>query len=112
MTWKVKRGQDEYPCPDTPTLKQWASQGLIAVDDYIFNPVLNQWLYARDVAEIQGVFGKQVKAEKAKTAQNAAIGFAIVGVLFLLIAPPLGVLCFIAAVVSAVIHHVQAGTVV
>ena len=112
MTWKVKRGEREFECPDTTTLKRLASEGSIAVDDYVFNPVLNQWLYARDVAEIQGVFGKAAKTEKAKTAKNAGIGFAVVGVLFLLVAPPLGIVCFLAAGVCGVIHHVQAGTVV
>lgn len=112
MTWKVKRGQDEFPCPDIPTLKQWASEGRVVVDDYVFNPVLSQWLYAKDVAEIQGIFGKQVKVAKSETAKRAAIGFAIAGGLLLLIAAPLGGLCLLASVVCIVIHHVQAGTVV
>jgi hypothetical protein len=112
MEWKIKKGPDEFPCPDIPTLKQWAAEGRILKEDYVFNPVLQQWLYARDVAEIQSNFIKVKNQSQAQDLKKVAVALAILGVVFLLLAPPLGGLLLLAAATCAVIHHVKAGTVI
>ncbi|WP_306590623.1 hypothetical protein [Geothrix sp. 21YS21S-4] len=112
MEWKVRKGGDEYPCPDIPTLKQWATEGRILKEDYIFNPVLRQWLYARDVAEIQPNFIKTTNQAQAQHLKKVATALAILGVIFLVLSPPFGGLLLLAAATCAVVHHVKAGTVI
>lgn len=112
MEWKIRKGSDEFPCPDIPTLKQWAFEGRILKEDYIFNPVLGQWLYARDVAEIQPHFTRSQNQAQAQDFKRIAIALAILGVLFLLLAPPFGGLLLLGSVVCVVIHHAKAGTII
>lgn len=112
MEWKIKKGSDEFPCPDIPTLKQWAAEGRILKEDYVFNPVLGQWLYARDVAEIQANFVTTKNQAQAQDLKKIAIALAILGAVFTLLAPPLGVLLLLGAATCAVIHHVKAGTII
>jgi hypothetical protein len=53
--WKLKRGEQEWPIRDAEMLREWASSGRLNPDDYVFNPVLAKWVYARDVAELAGL---------------------------------------------------------
>jgi hypothetical protein len=112
MEWKIRKGADEYPCPDIPTLKLWAAEGRILKEDYVFNPILGQWLYARDVAEIQANFVEIKKQSQAQDLKKVAMALGILGVVFLVLSPPFGGLLILAAVICAVIHHVKAGTVI
>jgi hypothetical protein len=112
MDWKVRKGGDEFPCPDIPTLKQWADEGRILKEDYVFNPVLGQWLYARDVAEIQANFIKAKNQSQSQDLKKIAIALAILGVVFLVLTPPFGVILLLASATCAVIHHIKAGTVI
>jgi hypothetical protein len=81
-------------------------------EDYIFNPVLGQWLYARDVAEIQPNFVKVKNQGQAQDLKNIAIALGVLGAVFLVLSPPLGVLLVLGGAACAVMHHVKAGTVI
>jgi hypothetical protein len=80
MTWILKRNEQDFQT-DIPTPKQWAAEGKVGADDYIYNPVLQKWLYAKDTAEIASAFtavaARQATKEKAKKASNLnMLGFA------------------------------------
>ena len=53
MDWKLKQGSQETAIDGVATLKRWTTEGRIQRDDYVFNPVLGKWLYAKDTVEIQ-----------------------------------------------------------
>lgn len=54
--WKLRRGEQEWRVKDAGMLKEWVSQGKIESSDYVFNPILNKWMYATEVAEIRELF--------------------------------------------------------
>ena len=112
MTWKLKKAEEEFMCPDVATLKQWGKEGRISIDDYVFNPILNQWLYAKDVAELQGYFSQTKKQGQAKQLKSISIALGLISLPFLLLAPPFGGLLLISAAVCAVMYHVKNGTVI
>lgn len=49
----VSRGGREIFCSEDE-LKQQARRGLLARSDRVFHPQLGRWLYAREVAEVEG----------------------------------------------------------
>lgn len=59
MTWKVRIGDEEYPANSPEEIGNWIQEGRVRADHYVFNPVLSQWLYARDVLELQSAFATQ-----------------------------------------------------
>jgi len=62
--WKVKRDETEFTVENTQMLRDWAKQGLIAPTDYVYNPTLQRWMYAREVAELQQVASEVVAEAK------------------------------------------------
>jgi len=46
------------PIPDETTLREWANEGRFNPGDLIFHPLLDRWLYARDVLEIRDAVEK------------------------------------------------------
>jgi hypothetical protein len=54
--WKIRRGDEETEIASTDELRAMVRSGHLRKDQYVFNPVLNQWLYARDVAELSDSF--------------------------------------------------------
>jgi hypothetical protein len=55
--WKAKRGDQEWAVGGIEEIRAAAKAGRAFPDDYIFNPVLNQWMYAKDLAELSDAFG-------------------------------------------------------
>lgn len=53
--WQLKRGDEVWPVADAEMLREWARNGRVLNDDYVFNPVLGQWMYAKEVGELAGV---------------------------------------------------------
>lgn len=51
--WRIKRGDQEFVAASTAELQQWACAGNVVATDYVFNPVLERWMYATEVAEIK-----------------------------------------------------------
>ncbi len=51
--WRLKRGESEYSAPDIDSIRNWAKESKVLPDDYIYNPILAQWIYAKDLVEIQ-----------------------------------------------------------
>ena len=78
MTWKLKRVRKEIAIDNVATLKQWAAEGRILREDYLYNPVLEQWLYAKDTVEIQDSSAQGCQKE-AKRLNSLGLGFGIGG---------------------------------
>jgi hypothetical protein len=51
-TFFIRVGEHEFRAPDMPTLRQWASEGRIPPESYVFHPSLQRWLHAREIAEL------------------------------------------------------------
>lgn len=54
--YKMKRGETEYPVASLAELRQWALKGNLAPGDYVFNPTLGKWTYAREMEELKTSF--------------------------------------------------------
>jgi len=75
MSWLAKIDDKEYPVPSIATLRQWAKEGRLRPDHYVFNPTLQQWIYAKDTEELRGVW--DAKAATAKSSSLNSISFSI-----------------------------------
>jgi len=53
MIWRILVEGQEYEA-DTEMLKEWAVQRRIHPEHYIFHPLLQKWMYAKEVEEIRG----------------------------------------------------------
>jgi hypothetical protein len=105
--WKMKRGTDEITVGDTTALKAMAQQGKLKPEDYVLNPVLQQWMYARDAAELQGIFASQSSNAKAEEYNKLSLGLGVVGLLLLFLFPLAGVMVLVAAIGLSVMYYVN-----
>ena len=64
MEWKIKRDDREFMAPDTATLQLWAKEGHVVATDYVLNPTLDRWMYAREVAELANHFAVNRQASR------------------------------------------------
>lgn len=53
--WIIRIGDTEHRTRTTEDLRQWRREGRIPDGAYIFHPLLERWLYAREVEELKGV---------------------------------------------------------
>jgi hypothetical protein len=53
--WKIKRGDQEKSVDDA-TLQQQARDGRILEGDLVFHPLMQKWMYARELGELSGVY--------------------------------------------------------
>jgi len=109
MDWKLKRGAEETAVDSVATLKQWAREGRIQRDDYVFNPVLEKWLYAKDTVEIQEPFSTKAKAKEAGRLNSLGLTFGIGGLLLALVPglAPLGGLLLLIGIVLTIAYYVK-----
>ena len=96
--YKIKRGDVEYPAASLAELRQWALNGRVAPGDYVFNPTLGKWTYAREIEELKASFPA---AKNSKTLVTVGAALVLAGAviphasLFLL----LGIIVLIVGVV-------------
>lgn len=105
--WKLKRGEEEWAVGTAATLKEWAGKGLIAQDDYVFNPILEKWVYARDVAEISPTFSVKVARERKEWVNHASWVMFLLSVILLFVSPILAACVFFVAILFAVAYYVM-----
>lgn len=60
--WKIRRGEQEFPVPSLPTLKTWTVAGRVQRDDYVFNPILDRWMFAHELPELAPIFASKAPA--------------------------------------------------
>lgn len=88
--WKVKRGEQEFTAASVGMLREWATSGRVLGADLVFHPVLERWMYAKELAELAAFFPQapQVVITKPATSlvtKGCAILLAIAGLFALLI---------------------------
>lgn len=71
--WQIKRNEEQFTAPDLDTLQQWAQQGRVARSDYVFNPTLQRWMYASELAELKGKWHAST-SNKGGCAATIALG--------------------------------------
>ncbi|HJP59242.1 MAG TPA: hypothetical protein VJ865_04570 [Gemmatimonadaceae bacterium] len=117
--WKIRRGSEESDLDDA-RLREWAVAGRIADADYVYNPTLERWMYAKDVAEIAPLLRGKKASQQARSSCGLAILFAIVAAVVGLfvnqtLAGLVGLVAlvvFIIAVVAAVKEHAASSAIV
>jgi hypothetical protein len=105
--WKVRRDKEEWPAPDAAMIRQWAELGKVLPSDYVYNPVLDKWMYAREVAEISGVFESKKARSDLENLNKSSMGLGCLGFLLLLLFWPAGVVVLIIAIAMSAWYHVK-----
>jgi len=72
--WKLKRGDEEYVVPNVAKLREWAVEGRVLKDDYVFNPVLGRWMYARELGELAATATFKPKKQKSAIVESHRVG--------------------------------------
>jgi|SRR5581483_1170825 len=54
--WIARIDERDYPADSAQTLRTWAQEGRLKASDYVFNPTLQRWMYAREAEELKGHF--------------------------------------------------------
>lgn len=103
--WKVKVGTDEQPVSGPAEIAELVKAGKANAETYVWNPVLQKWLYARDVAELATVF----KGQKAKYLNHLSWLFFLVAIILELVVGMklLGAVAFLAAIGLAIAYYIQ-----
>jgi hypothetical protein len=65
----IRVGDQDFRAPDMATLREWAGERRIPPDTYIFHPLLQRWIYARELAELAPAYSAQ-RMEIAPLAKN------------------------------------------
>jgi hypothetical protein len=55
MEWKLKIGDQEHTARSDDELRQWYREGRVRADNYVYHPVLQKWMYARDLEELRAL---------------------------------------------------------
>lgn len=55
MTWRITRGDQQFIAKDMAELKIWAASGKVQPDDLIQRPGEADWIYAAELAELDGL---------------------------------------------------------
>lgn len=93
--WKIKRGDSEFTAENDEALQLWAKEGRLVESDYVFNPTLQKWMYARETAELAGAFS--LKAQRGN--KNVGCSLGVLGLLLCLFFWPIGVIVAAAGVI-------------
>jgi hypothetical protein len=102
--WKLRRGNQESDL-DLATLLELARSGRVLSSDYVFNPVLMRWMYAKEVEELAHVFSHQAALAKRSHLNSVSWGLFIWSIFLLFFSPLWSSILFIAAVVVAIVYH-------
>jgi hypothetical protein len=105
--YRLRRDETDYDVPNLETLREWARAGRIAPTDYVYNPTLERWVYARELGELEGELGALRRAESAKELNKAALACFIASLVTALWAPGLSGLLFLATVVLVIVHYAK-----
>jgi hypothetical protein len=101
--WQIKRGEQVFLAPDIATLQQWTQEGRVLPGDYVFNPILQRWMYASELAELRAAWhGNTTSSAKARGCA-AAIALGLLALMFVMWRmPAIGLALFIGAVAASV----------
>jgi hypothetical protein len=76
MEWKVRTDDDkEFVATDTATFRKWITEKRITPRHYVFHPVLQRWLYAREVEEVWPADSEVLKLENRVVVKDLDMPF-------------------------------------
>jgi len=100
--WKVRKadGQETPVRGGVEALQEMAASGKLLAEHYVYNPVLEKWLYARDLAELKSSF----RAPQAMSVKNfgAALVFLALPLWFVTGVVPAAILAGVGILIFAV----------
>jgi HEAT repeat. len=87
--WKLRRGDSEWPVESIAILQEWARSGRVNRSDYVFNPILEKWMYAEEVIELRALIATTPTSPNqgglnSKASQPLRPMIAIGGILFVI----------------------------
>jgi hypothetical protein len=100
-TYKIRRGEEEFTTAGLEELRAFVRSGRVLESDYVFNPMLEKWMYARELAELADAF----KAPRAKKDNKVSWLLFLVSILVGFVWPLAGVILFVVALIYAVKVH-------
>jgi ribosomal protein S27AE len=59
INFRVKRGTQEIEIPSVEALRHEVQEGIIKLTDYVYNLILDKWMYARELAELEDIVKSQ-----------------------------------------------------
>jgi uncharacterized Zn finger protein (UPF0148 family) len=110
IKFRVKRGAQEIELPSIEALRHDVQEGIIKLTDYVYNPILEKWMYARELAELEDIVKIQESSSQANQYNKTSWIFAGFGLLLLFIFPPAGGVLLIIGVILAVMYYVKKGS--
>ncbi len=63
--YRVLKDGVKYKAPDIQTLKRWVREGRIKPHNQVYHPVLQKWLYIKDMAELEEDLKKTSTSKKS-----------------------------------------------
>jgi hypothetical protein len=64
--WIWRRGDEQVASNSLNDLQSWARSGKIQPSDYVWNPILQKWMYARESEELRPFLGQQATEAQTK----------------------------------------------
>jgi len=64
----ISQDGQQFQCPNVATLQHWADEGRVKPESYVFHPLLQRWIVAREVSELQPTYARTDNI--AKLARN------------------------------------------
>lgn len=105
--YKLRRGETDYDVPNLETLREWARAGRVAPSDYVYNPTLERWAYARDLAELEGELRVATSQRKSQDYRKHALACFIAALVTAIWAPQLSGLLLLIAIVLLVVNYAR-----
>lgn len=104
--WLVKQDGNDVETT-IRNLKGMVELGTLLPESYVYNPILEKWLYARDTAELGPLFASADRAKSAKGINGAGLIFGILGLLALPFVPTFGLLFIGIGIVLSIIYYAK-----
>ena len=105
-SWLVKQNGNDVQT-SVSNLKGMVELGTLLPESYVYNPILEKWLYARDTAELGPLFASADRAKSAKGINSAGLIFGILGLLALPFVPTFGLLFIGIGIVLSIVYYAK-----
>lgn len=98
--YKVLKDGKEYKAPDIQILKRWLKERKIRPSDQVYHPVLQKWLYVKDMAELEEELKKPSAGWNALGCfwESVALVVAVIGFIIMAFHMIAGVIILIIAI--------------
>lgn len=108
--FRVKHNGQELVASNIEELKEWVQTGRIALTDYVYNPILQRWMYVREMAEVEFIVNQQQSSTQAIQYNQMSFIFGGIGLLMLFIFPIAGVVLLTIGIVFSAMYYTRKGS--